>query len=223
MMAKLDSQRVDQIYEKLTGHRPIQGSWNVEKRNLAQKIVYIDEACRSVLSAIADIENAKPGADIRELEKALRTEFNFLNTFNNRPAMPALTRRLDPDVRQECWLVYYGDVHVGAITERSGNPTHTDHWEWRCGFYPGSNPGDGSAPQRVSMLPVRHSRLLGETICPSGAKPTSRNGAIKRHESRANMRCGNEANGCHHKCRVRRANHEMPTLRGLRLGLRKPS
>jgi hypothetical protein len=56
--------------------------------------------------------------------------------------MPVLTRRLDPEVRQECWLVYYGDVHVGAITKRSGNPTHTDRWEWRCGFYPGSNPGD---------------------------------------------------------------------------------
>jgi hypothetical protein len=56
--------------------------------------------------------------------------------------MPALTRRLDPDVRQECWLVYYGDVHVGAIAKRTGNPHNTEPWEWRCGFYPGSNPGD---------------------------------------------------------------------------------
>ena len=54
-MAKLDSQRVDPIYEKLTGHRSIHRSWNVERRNLAQKIVYIEEACRAVLSAIADI------------------------------------------------------------------------------------------------------------------------------------------------------------------------
>jgi hypothetical protein len=78
-MAKLNSQRVDQIYEKLTGNQP-RGSWNVERRNFAQKIVYIEEACRAVLSAIADIENAKPGADISQLEKALRTEFGFLNT-----------------------------------------------------------------------------------------------------------------------------------------------
>jgi hypothetical protein len=28
--------------------------------------------------------------------------------------MPALTRRRDPDAR-ECWLIYYGDVHVGTI------------------------------------------------------------------------------------------------------------
>jgi hypothetical protein len=28
--------------------------------------------------------------------------------------MPALTRRRYPE-RQDCWRVYYGDVHVGAI------------------------------------------------------------------------------------------------------------
>jgi hypothetical protein len=70
--------------------------------------------------------------------------------------MPALTRRLDPDVRQECWLVYYGDVHVGAIAKRTGNPHNTEPWEWRCGFYPGSNPGDdGTALPRVSNKIVR--------------------------------------------------------------------
>jgi hypothetical protein len=56
--------------------------------------------------------------------------------------MPALTRRRDPDARQESWLVYYGDVHVGSIGLRSGNPSDTDQWQWRCGFYPGSEPGD---------------------------------------------------------------------------------
>ena len=77
---KLDNERVDRIYEKLTGQRPSHGSWNVERRNLAQKIVYIDDACRAVMSTISDIENAKPDADIRALERALRTEFKFLNT-----------------------------------------------------------------------------------------------------------------------------------------------
>jgi hypothetical protein len=56
--------------------------------------------------------------------------------------MPILTRRRDPDVRQESWLVYYGDVRVGAIAKRTGNPYETEPWEWRCGFCPGSNPGD---------------------------------------------------------------------------------
>jgi hypothetical protein len=35
-------------------------------------------------------------------------------------------------------LAHYGDVHVGTIAERSGNPHDTDPWEWNCGFYPGS-------------------------------------------------------------------------------------
>jgi hypothetical protein len=51
--------------------------------------------------------------------------------------MPALTRRSDPDARQESWLIHYGDVHVGTIAARSGNPSDTDRWGWRCGFYPG--------------------------------------------------------------------------------------
>jgi len=43
--------------------------------------------------------------------------------------MPALT--------QDCWHVYYGDVHVGTIARRVGCPQHVDQLEWRCGFYPG--------------------------------------------------------------------------------------
>jgi hypothetical protein len=38
------------------------------------------------------------------------------------------------------WHVYYGDLHVGTIAERTGNPVETDQWEWNCGFYPGSHP-----------------------------------------------------------------------------------
>jgi hypothetical protein len=31
---------------------------------------------------------------------------------------------------------------VGTITIRTGNPSDTDPWEWICGFYPGSRPGE---------------------------------------------------------------------------------
>jgi hypothetical protein len=79
-MATIDQKRVDVFYEKLTGHKPTRGQWNVERRNFAQKIVYIEQACNSVLTAIRDIENAAPDADQRELERALRTEFKFLDT-----------------------------------------------------------------------------------------------------------------------------------------------
>ena len=56
--------------------------------------------------------------------------------------MPALTRRRSQDHSHECWLIFYGDVHAGTIAIRSGNPIDTDPWQWRCGFYPGSNPGE---------------------------------------------------------------------------------
>jgi hypothetical protein len=36
-------------------------------------------------------------------------------------------------------MVYYGDVHVGTIAERTGNPHDT---EPHCGFYPDSRPGE---------------------------------------------------------------------------------
>jgi hypothetical protein len=56
--------------------------------------------------------------------------------------MPALTRRRDHDRREECWLIFYGDIHVGTIAVRSGIPHHQTLWGWRCGFYPGSEPGE---------------------------------------------------------------------------------
>jgi hypothetical protein len=59
--------------------------------------------------------------------------------------MPTLTRRRAPDASHETWLIFYGDVQVGTIGMRSGNPTGGDQWTWRCGFYPGSNPGDAAS------------------------------------------------------------------------------
>jgi hypothetical protein len=56
-------------------------------------------------------------------------------------AMPELTRRRYPE-RPDCWHVYYGDVHAGTIAARVGNPHDTHPWEWCCGFYPGSYPGE---------------------------------------------------------------------------------
>jgi hypothetical protein len=55
--------------------------------------------------------------------------------------MPHLTRRRDHD-RADCWNVFYGDVRAGLIARRTGNPFGTAQWEWQCGFYPGSDPGE---------------------------------------------------------------------------------
>ena len=53
--------------------------------------------------------------------------------------MPELTRRRDPEAQQGTWLIYYGDVRVGVIAERVGDPDSTPGWQWNCGFYPGSH------------------------------------------------------------------------------------
>ena len=55
--------------------------------------------------------------------------------------MPDLTRRRYRE-RSDCWHVYYGDVHVGTISKCVGNPGAAEAWQWLCGFYPGSNPGE---------------------------------------------------------------------------------
>jgi hypothetical protein len=62
--------------------------------------------------------------------------------------MPVLTRRRYPH-RADCWHVYFGDVHVGSIARCVGNPGAAENWQWHCGFYPGSEPGEqrsGTAP-----------------------------------------------------------------------------
>jgi hypothetical protein len=67
--------------------------------------------------------------------------------------MPALTRRRSSEhPSQQCWLIYYGDIHAGTISERSGNPHDTEPWEWQCGFYPGSRPGECTSGTTLAAL-----------------------------------------------------------------------
>ncbi|WP_229163405.1 hypothetical protein, partial [Bradyrhizobium brasilense] len=54
---------------------------------------------------------------------------------DGRRAMTALTRRRDRE-RQEYWHIFYGDIHVGMIAERSGIPASADRWGWILGFTP---------------------------------------------------------------------------------------
>ena len=56
--------------------------------------------------------------------------------------MPKLARSRDRNLPQECWRIYYDDVRVGAIMQCVGNPSASPKWQWNCGFYPGSEPGD---------------------------------------------------------------------------------
>jgi hypothetical protein len=36
-----------------------------------------------------------------------------------------------PDISQETWRVYYGDVHAGTIAQCVGNPGAPLKWQWR--------------------------------------------------------------------------------------------
>jgi len=60
--------------------------------------------------------------------------------------MPELTRRRYPEAREECWHIYYGDIHAGTIAIRTGNPHDEDPWEWTGGFYPVSGQSSRLAP-----------------------------------------------------------------------------
>jgi hypothetical protein len=44
--------------------------------------------------------------------------------------MPKLTRRRNLDAADQCWHIYFGDVHVGTIAIRAGMPHHEDPWGW---------------------------------------------------------------------------------------------
>jgi hypothetical protein len=56
--------------------------------------------------------------------------------------MTELTRRRDRCSRhRNAWHVYFGDVRVGSISQHAG-VGGADLWEWSCGFYPGSRPGE---------------------------------------------------------------------------------
>jgi hypothetical protein len=65
-----------------------------------------------------------------------------------------LTRRRYPE-RPDCWHIYYGDVQAGTIARRVGNPHDTDQWEWICGFYPGSEPGEHQNGTAVTLDQAR--------------------------------------------------------------------
>jgi hypothetical protein len=79
-MAAQDKKRVDEIYKKLTGRNSRPGEWSIERHAFAQKIVHVEDACKSVLEAIRKLDEADFDADLRQIERDLRREFQFLGT-----------------------------------------------------------------------------------------------------------------------------------------------
>jgi hypothetical protein len=79
--------------------------------------------------------------------------------------MPELTRRRSPDAPEECWHIYWGDIHAGTIAKRIGIPLHEDPWGWSCGFYPGSHPGEHT--DGLVGDPINKKRRHSVTLCQS--------------------------------------------------------
>jgi len=69
--------------------------------------------------------------------------------------MPSLIRSRDPLVDQETWRIYYGDVLAGTIAQCVGNPGAAPMWQWRCGFDPGSRPGECTGGTAASFDQAR--------------------------------------------------------------------
>ena len=114
--------------------------------------------------------------------------------------MPELTRRRSTDAREECWHTYYGDVHAGTIAIRSGNPHDEDPWEWHCGFYPGSHPGEHQSGTAATFDQARSDfEAAWEVFLANRTQADFRHGAISATGPRTNMKCGQLAKSCHRK------------------------
>jgi len=117
--------------------------------------------------------------------------------------MTKLTRRRDPNRKEECWHVYFGDVHVGTIARRVGQPHDEDPWQWLCGFYPGSDPGEQTGGTAATFeQAVRILRSSGGGFQPGARPPTIRHGAISATGRTGNMPCGSAASECRLKSQI---------------------
>jgi hypothetical protein len=128
--------------------------------------------------------------------------------------MPALTRRRSPDAPQETWLVYHGDVRVGSIAIRSGNPADTDPWGWSCGFYPGSHPREHQSGTAATFDQARAGFEAAWRVFLSNRTEADFNGGISATGRHGNMPYGRPANGCrpaqHDAMRLRRDLRQPP-------------
>ena len=68
--------------------------------------------------------------------------------------MTALTRRHDSKAPAETWRIYFGDIQAGTIAKNKGS-IGSPAWQWFCGFYPGSHPGEQSVGTAASFAEAR--------------------------------------------------------------------
>src|SRR6267378_6459165 len=107
--------------------------------------------------------------------------------------MPELTRRRSTDAREECWHIYYGDIHVGTIAIRTGSPHDEDPWQWCCGFYPGSHPGEHQNGTAATFDQARSDFEAAWKVFLANRTEAFRRGVASKIGPLENMRCGKPA------------------------------
>jgi hypothetical protein len=117
-------------------------------------------------------------------------------------AMPELTRRRYPE-RPDCWHVYYGDIHAGTIAARVGNPHDTDQWEWCCGFYPGSHPGENQSGTAATFDDARAEfEQAWRAFLPKRTDADFQHGLMPATGMSINTPCGNAGSYCRRRNRI---------------------
>jgi hypothetical protein len=115
--------------------------------------------------------------------------------------MPGLTRRHDPDARQETWLINYGDVRVGTIAERVGKPNRNASLAMVLRLLsrepsPRVHP---AARPRASRRPGAPLRWLGRSSLGTAPKPISRSTGAVGPAMLGNAPCGMLGSNSRHR------------------------
>ncbi|MGJ4950047.1 hypothetical protein [Bradyrhizobium sp. HKCCYLS20291] len=85
--------------------------------------------------------------------------------------MSTLTRRRDKESPNETWHIYFGDVQAGTIAKRTEGPPGSTAWQWFCGFYPGSHPGEHKVGRAVSYQQARDAFQAAWSVFSSNRSP----------------------------------------------------
>jgi hypothetical protein len=116
--------------------------------------------------------------------------------------MPALTRNVN--AQPERWHIHYAGVRVGMIVERSGVANTAEPWEWHCGFYPGSNPGEQRYGPATSFKAAHAAfEAAWREYLPRRSEADFQVWRNQQDWTERKMQCGKEASGCLHRCHVR--------------------
>lgn len=103
-------------------------------------------------------------------------------------AMLELTRRRYPETREQCWRVYYGDVHAGTIASTPATRMTPSPGNGGAASIPAAGLVNAPAARLTpSTKPARISKPHGGCFCPTVSRPIFRRGATRKLGLRRNI------------------------------------